>query len=426
MSATRAGTDLDAEVIVVGAGPAGCLLGYLLARSGVETLLVERHGSLDREFRGYLFQPLVLRIFAELGLLDDVLDLPHGEVCHADVVAYDRRYPVIRFDDLPEPYDYGLLMEQPPLLEYLIESADAYEGFSYRDRTPVTDLAVDEGAVVGVEARDRRADEAVELRSRLVVGADGRFSTVRGAAGVDPGLLESALELLWFKLPASAVPGAAQARLADEGLLLYFGLGGDEAQAGWFVEKGTYPNLRRAGVGAFHDRLVAVDPALDGVVQSAVPDFDACSLLRIEPGLSERWVRDGLLLIGDAAHVASPVGAQGNSLAVQDAVVAHPAIVGALGRDRSGGPIPATSLRAVERRRRDDVERVLRAQRRGERILTAVVRGWPSLPRRPKRALVRAAFPLFPHLPGTNRVRDLLAFGAGPVSVDSSPFVDGE
>lgn len=416
--------DLETDVVVVGAGPGGCALSYLLARSGVETMLLERHATLDREFRGYLFQPLALEAFEGMGLLGDVLELEHERVRRPEVTIYGRPYPTIDFGALPGRYDYALLMEQPALLRLLIERAAAYEGFEYHDRIPVRNLLYEEGRVAGVLATNRRTGEAVRIRSRVVVGADGRYSTVRAAAEIDPGRFDSRLDLLWFKLPASAVEDAAQGHYGDEGLLLYFGLGGGEAQAGWFIPRGSYPDLRERGIEALRERISTVDPALSDVLPKALRGFEDCSLLRIEPGLSERWVDDGLLLIGDAAHVASPIGGQGNGLAIADAVVAHATITHALSHEPSDGPLPLVALACYESRRRPAVERVVRTQRRIERALTALVLYGPGVPGWLARPLLRAAFAVAPRLPASRRTAALFAHGPEPVAVETSRFVD--
>lgn len=422
------GADPDAAVIVVGAGPGGCVLSYLLARSGVETLLVERHADLDREFRGFGFQPDCLRLFDEMGLLNRVLALEHDVVDRGEVVVCDTRYEVFDFEDLPGEYDFAILMEQPPLLEALIAEASRYDTFRYRPHTPVRDLLTDDGRVIGVEAVDHGTGEEITLRGRLVVGADGRFSTVRTAAGIDPGLLESDVELVWFKLPAAAVERTAQGRIGEHGLFLSFGIGGGEAQLGWFVEKGTYPDLRRAGIEAFRERLLAVDPGLAGVFPEGLESFEECSLLHIEPGISQRWVDDGLLLLGDAAHVASPIGAQGNALAIQDAVLAHATIVPALGKGGDPEPLPASSIVPYERRRRRAVEGVLRGQRRAERALSLFVRHHDRVPRPVLRPLLKAPFAgaarlPWARLPFARRALETLAFGPDPVSVATEHFV---
>ena len=422
--ATETTREIETEVVVVGAGPGGTVLSYLLARSGVDVLLLERHADLDREFRGFGFQPDALRLFDEMGLLERVLALDHEEVRRGELRVYGRTYEVFDFDDLPGPYDFALLMEQPPLLEAIIEAASRYENFTYRASTPVGDLITEGGRVVGVSARGHAGDE-LAVRSRLVVGADGRFSTVRAAADIDPGLLDSSIELLWFKLPATVAHPAAGSTLNEHGLLLYFGVGGGEVQLGWFIEKGTYPELRREGIERFRDRLAAVDPNLVSVFPEALPGFEACSLLHIEPGLSEEWVRDGLLLVGDAAHVASPIGAQGNALAIQDAVVAHATIVTAF--KRRDGPIPEGALRGYEARRRPAVERVLRGQRIAERGLSLLVRRGDDLPESMKRLLLRAFFALparvpLARLPFGRRLVERAIFGPDPVHVDTTRF----
>lgn len=413
---------METAVAIVGAGPGGCLLAYLLARSGIETTLIERHATLAREFRGYLFQPRALDVFEQLGLLEEVLALDHERVSRPEVVVYGRPYPTIDFEALGGRHGYALLMEQPPLLGLLIEHAAQYPNFTYHDRLPARDLLSEDGRVAGVLATDRRTGDAVRIRSRVVVGADGRYSTVRASAGIDPGRLASKLDLLWFKLPADAVSGVAQARYDDAGLLLYFGLGGGEAQAGWFIPRGSYADLRERGLEAFRERIASVDPGLDGVLPDALGSFEDCSLLRIEPGISERWVDGGLLLLGDAAHVASPVGGQGNVLAIADAVAAHGTIARALSLDPGDGPLPACVLGRYEARRRPAVERVVEAQRRAERGLTALVLHGGRVPRPIRRPALRALVALAPRTPAARRTAELFAFGPDPVRVDDSWF----
>jgi len=412
----------DADVIIVGAGPGGCVLSYLLARSGVETVLLERHVDLDREFRGFGFQPDCLRLFDEMSVLERVLALDHAVIDRGEVVVCGERYELFDFEDLPGQHRYAILMEQPPLLRLVIEEASRYENFEFRSHTPVRDLLTEDGRVVGVSAIDHDTGEELLVRGRLTVGADGRFSTVRQVAGIDPGLLESTIELVWFKLPAGTVEDAGQARIGEHGLLMSFGIGGGETQLGWFVEKGTYPDLRRAGIEAFRERLVRVDPGLAAAFPEGLTSFADCSLLHIEPGISERWVDDGLLLLGDAAHVASPIGAQGNALAIQDAVCAHATIVPALGEGDGFEPLAESVLAPYEERRRRAVEGVLRGQRRAERALSSFVRHHDRIPRRLLRPLLKAPFAaaaLLPwvRLPFARRRLATLAFGPDPVSV---------
>ncbi|WP_117592131.1 FAD-dependent monooxygenase [Haloprofundus halophilus] len=421
---------LTPDVVVVGAGPAGCVLSYLLARSGVETLLLERNATLDREFRGFGFQPYVAWAFDQLGLLDDVLDLPHERVRKAHASVYGRRYRLLDFTDVSPREDYLLLMDQPPLLALLVERANEFETFSFRPATAVTDVRREDGRVVGVEARDRGAGVDLEVESRLVVGADGRYSTVREAAGIDAGLLESELEIVWFKLEDASIDVTTQLRVGESGILVYAPLSDSVAQCGWPIEKGRYSDLRERGIEAFRRDLVSVDPDLRGTVETQLGGFEDCSLLHVEPGLCDRWVDDGVLLLGDAAHVASPFGGQGNSLAVQDAVVAHEVIATALSdAKRSDGALPAERLGRFEERRYPAVERVLRLQRRTESFVTGLLLYGSRVPRRLRAPALRATFgalSLVGSSPLARRQRRLLAYGPDPPRVDTSLFVADE
>lgn len=409
------------EVVVVGGGPGGTTLAFLLARSGVDVQLLERQRDLDRSFRGFLFQPLILRIFDQMGVLGSVLELEHDTVDAPSVEIYGETIPVIEFSTFDEQYDYGILMEQPPLLRRLIDRADEYAEFEYRDATTVQDLVVEDGRIIGVEANDREASEEFDLRARLVVGADGRYSTVRAAADIDPGLLDSQLELIWFKLPADAVCGDLEARFNDGGVLGYFGIGGDESQLGYFVEKNEYSTLQSASIERFYERITAVDPTLDGALQEHVTSFRDTTLLDIEPGVSDRWIDDGLLLLGDAAHVASPIGGQGNGLAIADAVVAHRVICEAL--TEMEGPLPRESLREYEQTRRPTVETVLRFQRRSEWGLSAFVRRRHLVPASIRKPLFRGVVSFASRSPLSTRLGRQFAWGSWE-PVDTAKFVD--
>lgn len=416
-----ADSDYDTDVVIVGAGPGGSTLAYLLARSGIDVRLLERQRDLDRTFRGFLFQPLVLRTFDQMGVLNSVLGLQHHRVRTPRVNVYGRTIPVFDLANYDDKYGYAILMEQPPLLRQLIEHAADYGGFEYRDATTVQDLVVEDDRVIGVTGTDRAASEEFTIRSRLVVGADGRYSTVRKAAAVEPGLLESNIELVWFKLPGQAVPEADLARFNDGGALAYFGIGGAESQLGHFIEKGGYARLRSTGIGQFYDRIISVDPSLDGVLQEHVTSFDDTTLLHIEPGMADEWVSDGLVLLGDAAHVASPVGGQGNGLAIGDSVVAHSVICEAL--RETEGTLPRGRLERYERSRRPTVGKILADQRRGERVISAFVRHRTRVPRSVRKSLIRGLVTLAGHSPVATRLGKRFAWGSWE-PVDTDEFVD--
>jgi 2-polyprenyl-6-methoxyphenol hydroxylase-like FAD-dependent oxidoreductase len=361
-------------------------------------------------------------VFDQMGVLDRVLTLEHTKVRDIAVDVYDRSYPIMSLEAAPGPYNYALLMEQPPLLQALIDEASQFDSFTYRNGTAASDLVREGNQVVGVEATDREHDESIAIRSRLVVGADGRYSTMRNTAGIDPGLFESTLELLWFKLPATAIDDPVLAKVGSTGVILSFGLGRDEAQLGWPIEKGSYPQVREQGIEQLHEQLVAIDPSLATVLPEHLTSFEQCSLLHIEPGISDEWRQDGLLLVGDAAHVASPVGGQGNGMAIQDAVVAHSVIMTAL--NQTMGLLPAETLKRYESIRRPAVEEVVRFQRRAERPFSTFVKFGDIVPDGMKRPLLRSLFWGISRTPLPKRARDTFMWGPAPVSVDTSYLMD--
>jgi len=278
----------QASVVVVGCGPGGAVLSYLLARSGVSVALLERAATFEREYRGFGWNPGVVRLFDEMDLLEDVLSLAHETVTDGAFSLAGEQMSVLDFDLLETAYPYALMMEQPALLERLVERSRAYDGFSFHPATTVTGVRENAtGHVCGVDAIDRAIGEEAAFEAPVVVGADGRYSTVRESAGIDAGMFDSPIDLVWFKLPAGAVQVAAQGRLAGNGVVLYFGL------------------------GAFRDRVAAVDPQLGPVLDEHLDGFADTSLLDVAPGIAPTWTDDGLLLLGDAAHTASPIGAQG-------------------------------------------------------------------------------------------------------------------
>ncbi|WP_348613544.1 FAD-dependent monooxygenase [Halobaculum rarum] len=411
------------DVAVVGCGPGGAVLSYLLARSGVDVTLVEREGTFERVYRGFGWNPGVVRLFDEMDVLEDVLDLAHETVAEGAFSLYGERVSVLEFDLLDTDYPYALMMEQPALLERLVDRAGAFDGFSFHPATTVTGLVTDDdGAVRGVTARDRAADETVAVEARCVVGADGRYSTVREEAGIDPGLFESPIDLVWFTLPAGAVDAGTQGQIAREGVLVHFGLGGGDLQVGYLLRDGEWPAIRAAGFDAFRGRVAAVDPDIAAAVDDNLNGFADTTLLDVSPGIADTWTRDGLLILGDAAHVASPIGAQGNPLAVEDAVVAHDRIVRALAY--SEGVVPRSRLRAFEARRRPTVERVIALQRRSAANLAF----WLDHGRRVPPSLVRVAAALFGRGAARSRIArraiESFALGDRSVTVARSHFVE--
>ncbi|KPV60013.1 hypothetical protein QJ48_07895 [Paenibacillus sp. A3] len=404
---------IDVDVAVVGAGPGGCMLSYLLARSGVRTALLERHNRLDREFRGYFFQPSVVKLFDQIGVLENILHIPHQHVSKFTFIDHGKTLFEVRFDELEPPYNYGLNIPQPPLLEFFIGQAARYPNFTYFGGTAVTDLIEEEGAVHGLIARNHEGDE-LEVRCRLLAGADGRHSTIRKLADLSQTMGEFEFDFVWFDMPK--VPDKdypLQIQIEDEGMLIYIPKGEDQVQVGWVIPKKTYPELVKKGIEDFVRTLIAVEPDLQNVLPHHLRSFKQCSVLDIQVGMTDAWVKDGLLLLGDAAHIASPFSGQGNSLAIQDAVVAHDTVMKAL---ESGGHgiVPAELLKRYELYRKPAVAEIQNMQAMQARLIAMKA---PALLR-----LRRVLAPVMSRTPFFHQMRNKIAMGVQQVDVNTSYF----
>lgn len=412
-----------ADVVIVGCGPGGAVLAYLLSRSGVDVALIERAATFEREYRGFGWNPGVIRLFDEMDVLDDILDLAHETVTEATFSLYGEEVTVLDFDLLDTDYPYALMMEQPALLECLVDHAKTYDEFSFHPATTVTGIEWDgSSSVHGVRAHSRTVDQEVRFEARVVVGADGRYSTVRSTVDIDPGLFESPIDLVWFKLPRGAVDASTEGRIDRDGVLMYFGLGGGELQIGYLIRNGEWPAIKDAGFSAFQARIAAIDPEIAEAITAHLDGFRDTTLLDVAPGLANTWTQDGLLLLGDAAHVASPVGAQGNPLAVEDAVIAHDILIRAL--SESTGNLSRQALHEFEARRRPNVERVISLQRRaadnfafwlayGTYVPTWLVRGSATVFKR-----------VIPHSRIIQRLVESFALGDQTVSINQSHFTN--
>lgn len=412
-----------AEVAVVGCGPCGAVLAYLLARSGVDVVLVERAATFEREYRGFGWNPGVIRLFDEMDLLDDVLELAHETVTEGAFSLYGEEVPVLDFDLLDTDYPYAVMMEQPALLECLVDHASVYDNFTFHSATTVRGIRTDTSARIrGVRARDRDADEGITFETQCVVGADGRYSTVRTSAGIDPGLFESPIDLVWFKLPRGAVDAGTQGRIDRKGVLLYFGLGGGDLQIGYLVRGGEWPAVREAGFDAFREQVAEIDPRVSSAMEAHLDGFRDTSLLDVAPGIADTWTADGLLLLGDAAHTASPIGAQGNPLAVEDAVVAHDLLTENLAD--TDAVLAREILREFETRRRTHVEQVISLQRRAAANLAVWLDYGGYVPPGLVRGMAKTARWVVPRSRLVRSLIETFALGDQSVSVTRSHFTD--
>jgi len=332
---------------IVGGGPAGAMLGLLLARRGVRVTLLEMHHDFDREFRGDTVHPSTLEILDQLGLAERVHELRNSKVSAPTLLTTRGPFTPFDFSRLKTKYPYILMVHQKDLLRLLTEEATRYPNFRLWMSAQVTDLIRQDGIVRGV---CYQADDGVhELRGLLTVGADGRFSRVRHLAGIEPVRMSPPMDVLWFRLPHRSedidAPGGAFGGIAHGHIL-----GGFDRKDYWqaliVIAKGSYQSVRGEGIEGLRRRIVDVEPRLAKHVE-ALTDWHQVSLLSVESSRCPRWYAPGLLLIGDAAHAMSPVGGLGINYAVQDAVVA----ANVLTKPLLSGCVTTDQLRAVQRKR---------------------------------------------------------------------------
>jgi 2-polyprenyl-6-methoxyphenol hydroxylase-like FAD-dependent oxidoreductase len=343
---------------IVGAGPAGAVLGLLLARAGVAVTLLESHPDFDRDFRGDTVHPSTLELLARLGLADRLHALPHGKARALRLRTKTRTYTLADLGRLRTPFPYVMVLPQARLLELLTSEAGKYPNFQLVMRANVQRLVEADGGVRGVRYRDPE-NRWHEVRAGLTIAADGRFSKVRHLAGITPVKTAPPMDVVWFRLPKRPAD-------ASESAELYVGGGrfavvldrGDEWQVGYIILKGSFSAIKAAGVAALREGLSELVPWLADRVDE-LHDWSQVAVLNVESSRVETWHKPGLLLIGDAAHVMSPVAGVGINVAVQDAVAAANLLTDPLRR----GTVTDADLAAVQARREPAVKRVQQLQR---------------------------------------------------------------
>jgi 2-polyprenyl-6-methoxyphenol hydroxylase-like FAD-dependent oxidoreductase len=369
---------------IAGGGPAGMMLGLLLARAGVTVLVLEKHADFLRDFRGDTIHPSTLEVMHELGLLEGLLALPHQEVRELVAQIGEVQVPVADFGHLPTRCPFIAMMPQWDFLDFLAASAARYPGFHLRLRAEVTGLIEDAGRVIGVSATTDAGPMSV--RSDLVVAADGRHSLVRAKAGLPVEELGAPMDVLWFRLSRSQPHRGQTMGRFDAGQIFVMIDRGDYWQCGYVIAKGTFERLREAGLPAFRERVARLAPLVSDAV-GELKTWDDVKLLTVRVDRLTRWYRPGLLCIGDAAHAMSPIGGVGINLAIQDAVAAANLLATPL-RDRS---LTVEHLARVQRRREWPTRVTQRIQVAVQnRVIASVLRGArPLTPPWPVRLLAR-------------------------------------
>jgi 2-polyprenyl-6-methoxyphenol hydroxylase-like FAD-dependent oxidoreductase len=329
---------------IAGGGPAGMMLGFLLARAGVNVVVLEKHADFFRDFRGDTIHPSTLELMHELGLLDEFLKLPHQKVERLTAQIGEERVRMIDLTHAPTHCKYIALMPQWDFLNFIAAQGRRYPGFDLRMRTEATDLVEEDGRVVGLRANN--PDGELIIRADLVVGADGRHSTVRDQAGLKSDDYGAPMDVLWFRLAQKPTDENETFGHIEAGTMLVMLDRGDYWQCAYVIPKGGIERVKAAGLDAFRSRVVELSPFLADRV-GELKSWDDVKLLSVTVDRLRQWWRPGLICIGDAAHAMSPIGGVGINLAVQDAVASA---------NRLAAPLKARTvsnedLRAIEARR---------------------------------------------------------------------------
>ena len=383
---------ISVHCCIAGGGPAGMMLGYLLARAGVKVLVLEKHGDFLRDFRGDTIHPSTLEVMHELGLLDEFLKLPHQKVYELNAQVGEMRLTIADFRHLPTRCGFIAFMPQWDFLNFVAEKAAPYPGFALMMDAEVNGLIEESGRVIGVRANGPKG--ALEVRADLVVGADGRSSIVRETAGLHVKEYGAPMDVLWFRLRRTAEDPVATMGRFDSGRIFIALNRGDYWQCGYVIAKGQFDALRRQEFATFRADIVQLAPYVADTVHE-LRGWDDVKLLTVRVDRLIDWFRPGLVCIGDAAHAMSPVGGVGINLAIQDAVAA----ANVLFKPLRQGQLAIDHLRRIQKRR-EWPTRVTQGLQVAvqRRIITRVLAGTgPLTPPLPLRLL--AKIPFLPRIP---------------------------
>jgi 2-polyprenyl-6-methoxyphenol hydroxylase-like FAD-dependent oxidoreductase len=341
---TQKPESIEARCCVAGGGPAGMMIGFLLARAGVDVVVLEKHADFLRDFRGDTVHPSTLELMYELGIIDDFLRRPHQEFPQIAALIDDFSVTVADFSHLPTHCKFVALMPQWDFLNFIAEKAKLYPQFNLRMEAAVTDLLMENGRVRGVRATTPQG--ALEVRAQLTIGADGRHSKVREVAQLEVIDLGAPIDVLWMRLARK--PGDLSQTLGRfrEGKILVSLDRDDYCQCAYVIQKGEFDSIQRKGLPAFRETIESVAPFLRGRTDE-LRSWDDIKLLSVAVDRLRHWSRAGLLCIGDSAHAMSPVGGVGINLAIQDAV----ATANLLAVKLRAGTLRAIDLDRVRRRR---------------------------------------------------------------------------
>jgi 2-polyprenyl-6-methoxyphenol hydroxylase-like FAD-dependent oxidoreductase len=390
---------------IVGGGPAGATLGLLLARAGVDVVVLEKHGDFLRDFRGDTIHPSTLEVLDELGLRERFDKLPHHKTRRLSMITDGEETTVADFGRLPAGFDYIAFVPQWDFLNLITEAAAEYPNFRLIMNAEAYDLILAPGRAEGVRYRDTEGTEH-ELRALLTVAADGRNSVLRGPARLKPREFGAPMDVAWFRLPREDGDRADPFLRLSTGKMMVGINRTTYWQLAYMFPKGGYERVRAQGIETMRAHIREMMPFLEDRLDGL--DFDAVSVLEVRVDRLRRWWRPGLLFIGDAAHAMSPIGGVGINLAIQDAVAAANILTEPLRR----GEVRDAELAAVQRRRALPTALTQRLQLLIQaRVIARILRG-RGFARPPLALRLAGASPLL-----GDRVARAIAYGVRPEHV---------
>ena len=393
---------------IAGGGPAGMMLGFLLARAGVDVVVLEKHADFFRDFRGDTVHPSTLELIYELGLLEAFLKVPHQKIERLGAQIGDERVPMADFTHLPTHCKFVALMPQWDFLNFLAERGKRYKTFNLHMCAEATDLIEEGGRIAGLRAKI--ADGTLTIRATLVVGCDGRHSIVRDKAGLVSDDYGAPMDVMWFRVTRKASDEADTFGHIEAGRMMVMLDRGDYWQCAYVIPKGGIDRIKAEGLDAFRQRVVSMSPFLADRA-GELKSWGDIKLLTVTVDRLRKWWRPGLICIGDSAHAMSPIGGVGVNIAVQDAVAAANRLAAPLRR----GQAREADLAAIQERRmlavrftqwlqltaqNQIISRVLKSERRPKPPLVfRLLRIFPVLQRIPARLLGVGIRPEHIHTP---------------------------
>jgi 2-polyprenyl-6-methoxyphenol hydroxylase-like FAD-dependent oxidoreductase len=336
---------IETTCCVGGGGPAGIMLGYLLAREGIQVTVLEKHNDFFRDFRGDTVHPSTLELFYELGILEEFLKLPHQELTSVGGIFGDFSFRTADFRHVPAHCKFVALMPQWDFLDFLVRQAKKFPTFDLRMQHEAVGLTREEQRITGVDVRASNGS-TLQIRADLVIGCDGRHSTIRKAAHLEVMEFGVPIDVLWFRISRNPDDPEQLLGNINYGKALVLINRGDYFQAGLIIPKGGFEDIRQQGMARFRQTILQIAPYLGDRI-GKLQDWEQVKLLTVQINRLRHWYRPGLLCIGDAAHAMSPAGGVGINLAIQDAVAA----ARLLARPLREGTVTERGLARVQERR---------------------------------------------------------------------------